>query len=46
MDYQTLNRDQLRACTSLRGKLLPLVIVLMLDSPETLWGDASYPVVE
>lgn len=41
-----INRDQLRDCTSLLGKLVPLIIVLMLDNPNTLWGDASYPVVE
>jgi hypothetical protein len=28
------------------GKLVPLVIEVMLDHPETLWGDACYPVVE
>jgi hypothetical protein len=42
----TVNRDQLRDCTSLLGKLVPLIIVLMLDNPDTLWGDASYPVVK
>jgi hypothetical protein len=42
----TINRDQLRDCTSLLGKLVPLIIVLMLDNSDTLWGDASYPVVQ
>lgn len=41
-----INRDQLRDCTNLLGKLAPLIIVLMLDNPDTLWGDASYPVVQ
>jgi hypothetical protein len=27
------------------GKLVPVVIEIMLDHPETLWGDACYPVV-
>ena len=42
----SVNRDQLRDCTSLMGKLVPLVIEIMLDHPEALWGDAVYPVVE
>ncbi|MBM4220583.1 MAG: hypothetical protein FJ170_01400 [Gammaproteobacteria bacterium] len=41
-----VNRDQIRDCTRLMGKLVPLVIEIMLDHPETLWGDACYPVVE
>jgi len=27
------------------GKLVPVVIEIMLDHPETLWEDACYPVV-
>ncbi len=42
----TVNREQIRDCTKLMGKLVPLVIEIMLDHPETLWGDACYPVVE
>lgn len=42
----TVNREQLRDCVGLLGKLVPLVIELMMDSPHTLWGDACYPVVE
>jgi hypothetical protein len=41
-----VNRNQVRDCTSFMGKLVPLVIEVMLDHPETLWGDACYPVVE
>jgi hypothetical protein len=41
-----VNRNQLRDCTGFMGKLVPLVIEIMLDHPETLWGDACYPVVE
>lgn len=40
-----VNRAQLRDCANLLGQLVPLVIVLMLDNPCTLWGDACYPVV-
>jgi hypothetical protein len=41
-----VNRDQLRDCVAFLGKLVPFVILLMLDNPKTLWGDACYPVVE
>ena len=42
----SVNRDQLRDCTSLLSKLVPLIIELMMDSADTLWGDACYPVVD
>ena len=42
----SVNRAQLRDCANLLGKLVPLVILLMLDNPRTLWGDACYPVVK
>lgn len=41
-----VNRKQLRDCTQLLGKLLPVIIELMLDHPEIEWGPACYPVVE
>lgn len=41
----SVNRTQLRDCVSLLSKLVPLIIELMMDNPNTLWGDASYPVV-
>lgn len=41
----SVNRDQLRDCASVLGKLVPVIILLMLDNPDTLWGDACYPVV-
>jgi hypothetical protein len=40
-----VNRDQLRDCTRLLGKLVPLIIALMMDNPTALWGEAVYPVV-
>lgn len=40
------NRDQLRDCNALMGKLVPIIIEIMLDNPDTLWGDAVYPVVD
>lgn len=42
----SVNRDQLRNCSNLLGKLVPVIILLMLDNPETLSGDACYPVIE
>lgn len=42
----SVNRDQMRDCVSLMGKLVPLVIEIMMDNPGTLWGDACYPVVK
>jgi hypothetical protein len=41
----SVNREQLRDCTRLMRKMVPLVIEVMMDHPETLWGDACYPVV-
>lgn len=42
----SVNRDQMRDCVNLLGKLVPVVIEVMMDHPQTLWGDACYPVVE
>ena len=42
----SVNRDQLRDCSAFLGKLVPFIIQLMMDNPNTLWGDACYPVVE
>lgn len=41
-----VNRDQIRDCSALLGKIVPFIIQLMMDNPDTLWGDACYPVVE
>jgi len=40
-----MNRDQLLGGCNLLGKLVPLIIQMMLDNPDTLWGDANYQVV-
>ncbi len=42
----SVNRDQVRDCATLLGKLVPLVIEIMMDNVKTLWGDACYPVVD
>ena len=31
---------------NMHGKLVPVIIELMMAHPDTLWGDACYPVVE
>ena len=41
-----INREQLRDCVAFLGKLVPFIIQLMMDNPNTLWGDAAYPVVD
>ena len=41
-----INRDQIRDATAILEKLVPIVIELMMDNPNTLWGEPSYPVVE
>lgn len=42
----SVNRDQIRDCVNLMGELVPAVIEIMMDSPNTLWGEASYPVIK
>lgn len=41
-----INREQLRDCTLLLGKLVPVIIAIMMDHPNTVWGEAVYPVVD
>lgn len=41
----SLNRDQIRDCVNIMGELVPAVIEIMMDSPNTLWGEASYPII-
>lgn len=41
----SVNRKQLQDCSGLLGKLVPVIIALMLENPDTLWGSACYPVV-
>lgn len=42
----SMNRDQVRDCVAILSELVPLVIELMMDNPNTLWGDANFPPVE
>lgn len=40
-----VNRNQIRDCVAILGELVPEVIQIMMDHPNALWGDASYPVI-
>ena len=42
----SVNRDQMRDCCHLMGKLVPTIIGIMMDNYNTLWGDAYYPVIK
>lgn len=41
-----VNRDQIRDCTSLLGRLVPVAIEILMDNPEIDWGPVHYPVIE
>ncbi|KGJ92088.1 HEPN domain-containing protein [Thalassotalea sp. ND16A] len=40
------NRDQLRDAVNFLSKLMPILINIMMDNPNTLWGEASYPLIK
>lgn len=40
------NREQLRDCSSLLSSIVPIVIELMMDGADQVWGDAIYPLVQ
>jgi hypothetical protein len=40
-----VNRAQLKDGAHLMGELVPTLIRIMMDNPNTLWGDAIYPVI-
>ncbi|EGR1272843.1 hypothetical protein LQM14_002253 [Vibrio parahaemolyticus] len=39
------NRQQLRDCTVLLEKVLPVIIKIMMDGSSELWGDPVYPFI-
>ncbi len=41
-----VNRTQLQDCTNIMNRLVPIIIQLMMENPNTLWGDPCFPVVE
>ena len=41
-----VNRPQVKVCVQLLGKLVPTVVEIMMNHPDTLWGEPNYPVVD
>lgn len=41
----SINRPQLTDCTRFLGKLVPILILLMMNNPNESWSEAVYPVV-
>ncbi|MFS1421974.1 HEPN domain-containing protein [Shewanella sp. 10N.286.48.B5] len=39
------NREQIRDGVAFLSELLPIIIELMMNNPDTLWGDANYPLI-
>ncbi|SEG19415.1 HEPN domain-containing protein [Vibrio hangzhouensis] len=39
------NRQQIKDCSSILEKLVPLIIEVMMDSADQVWGDAVYPLI-
>ena len=40
-----VNRDQERDCARFMAALVPVIIEIMMDNPQTVWSGAVYPVV-
>ena len=40
-----VNRDQVRDCARFMAALVPVIIEIMMDNPQTVWSGAVYPVV-
>ena len=40
------NRSQIRDGVTFLSKLLPIIIDIMMDNPQEIWGSANYPVVQ
>lgn len=41
-----VNREQIRDCVAFMAEMVPSVIEIMMNNPNTLWGTPSYPVVQ
>lgn len=39
------NREQIRDGVAFLSELLPIIVDVMMDNPDTLWGDANYPLI-
>lgn|SRR5690625_3066062 len=42
----SINRNQVRDCLAIMRELVPLLIEIMMDNPNTLWGEANFPPVK
>ncbi|MDF4656033.1 HEPN domain-containing protein [Vibrio sp. Vb1018] len=42
----SVNRQQLRDCTTLLEQIIPVIITIMMDSSKELWGDPVYPLIK
>ena len=40
-----VNREQVRDCARFMAALVPVIIEIMMDNPQTVWSGAVYPVV-
>ncbi|PIE23624.1 MAG: hypothetical protein CSA60_04195 [Neptuniibacter caesariensis] len=41
-----VNRDQLRDACDILSDVMPIIVQLMMEHPNALWGDAIYPVMD
>lgn len=41
----SVNRSQVRDCVALLSELVPTILAIMMNHPDTLWGDPCYPVI-
>ncbi len=41
-----VNRNQVRDCSSIMGSLVPVILEIMMDNPNELWGQPCYPVTD
>jgi hypothetical protein len=41
-----LNRQQVADCTAIMAKVIPILIEVMMDHPNELWGESIYPVID
>ncbi|MEZ9323121.1 hypothetical protein AB4161_22690 [Vibrio sp. 10N.286.51.E5] len=41
-----VNRQQVADCTAIMAKVIPILIEVMMNHPNELWGDSIYPVID
>ncbi len=41
-----VNREQMRDASNFLGKLIPIIIEIMMDNSNMLWGEPCYPVID